>query len=342
MWSAVAHTRATAPGSVRHDMTIVSLLTSANLLLLVAPENNIISTAIANAQTNSPQTPTKGCENVSLLSHPEPKSATPKTQFTFTCESDSSNKMVWPVHSQPLHSTPTPTSHQQHPISQSSNPMASHATQTSLRGGNTPFSSAPDPHAPTNTLPPKQPRRRRPSREYALAARQRRLQQEYTNYHHKPTKDNMWICEFCEYEDIWGAPPLALIRQYEIKDRAERKKQEEKRRLLEKAKMKGRKGKKAKGKNGANNNAGAAVGGATAGAQQGYEHGEHGQDEYYDDDYDDGYDHPDHHHHQHHDHGGGGEHHHPHPLDTAPAPQRYHGSVPPPPPPLPPGIPASL
>ncbi|KAH0398145.1 hypothetical protein KCU89_g7544, partial [Aureobasidium melanogenum] len=60
----------------------------------------------------------------------------------------------------------------------------------------------------------------------------------------------MWICEFCEYEDIWGVRPEALIRQYEIKDRKERQKAEERRRLLEKAKQKNRKGKKnnAKGK----------------------------------------------------------------------------------------------
>lgn len=64
----------------------------------------------------------------------------------------------------------------------------------------------------------------------------------------------MWICEFCEYEDIYGAPPYALIRQYEIKDRKERKKAAEKRRLLEKAKLKGRKNKKGAGK-GKNNNA---------------------------------------------------------------------------------------
>lgn len=53
------------------------------------------------------------------------------------------------------------------------------------------------------------------------------------------------MCEFCEYEAIFGEPPRALIRQYEIKDRKERRRLAEKRRLLEKAKMKGRKGKKA-------------------------------------------------------------------------------------------------
>lgn len=79
---------------------------------------------------------------------------------------------------------------------------------------------------------------------YALAARQRKLQQEYNNLQHPPAPEDVWICEFCEYESIFGQPPYALIRQYEIKDRKERRRLAEKRRLLEKAKLKGRKGKK--------------------------------------------------------------------------------------------------
>ncbi|KAK5123711.1 hypothetical protein LTR85_002347 [Meristemomyces frigidus] len=126
--------------------------------------------------------------------------------------------------------------------------------------------------APAPAPPPAKPKpRRKPSKEYALAARQRQLQQEYTNYHHRPTKDNMWICEFCEYEDIFGVPPVAMIRSYEIKDRAERKKAAEKRRLLEKAKMKGRKNKKGKGgkNNNQNGNNGAAAAQPPASAANG-------------------------------------------------------------------------
>ncbi|KAI9793571.1 MAG: hypothetical protein M1816_008004 [Peltula sp. TS41687] len=85
---------------------------------------------------------------------------------------------------------------------------------------------------------------RRTGKEYIMAAQQRRLRQEYQNYHHPPSSDDIWICEFCEYESVFGGPPEALIRQYEIKDRKERRRLAEKRRLLEKAKMKGRKGKK--------------------------------------------------------------------------------------------------
>lgn len=91
---------------------------------------------------------------------------------------------------------------------------------------------------------PKGKPRRRKGDVYALAARQRKLQQEYNNLQHPPSSDDVWICEFCEYESIFGTPPHALIRQYEIKDRREKKRLAEKRRLLEKAKLKGRKGKK--------------------------------------------------------------------------------------------------
>ena len=88
-------------------------------------------------------------------------------------------------------------------------------------------------------------KKRSPGSTYAMAARQRKIQQQYTNIHHPPSLEDIWICEFCEYESIFGHPPEALIRQYEIKDRKERKRLAEKKRLLEKAKMKGRKTKKA-------------------------------------------------------------------------------------------------
>lgn len=86
-----------------------------------------------------------------------------------------------------------------------------------------------------------------------MAARKRKVQQEYKNYQNPPQRGDITICEFCEYEAIFGTPPVALIRQYEIKDRKERKRIAERQRLLEKAKMKGRKGKK--GSNKKNNHA---------------------------------------------------------------------------------------
>ena len=96
---------------------------------------------------------------------------------------------------------------------------------------------------PPQTAPPKKTRRNA-AKEYLIAARQRREQQKWRNDHHPIPREDQWTCEFCEYEQIFGTPPIALIRQYEIKDRQVRKQEAERRRLLEKAKMKGRKGKK--------------------------------------------------------------------------------------------------
>lgn len=238
----------------------------------------IISQAIKSAAEQGPLTPHKaGLENSSLLhSVASPSASTPatnnKTQFTFTMESESANKLVdqqaaaaaaaaayntptpnhRPAPGKPMHTTGTQTTPSLR------QPAPGQGQQTQPRAGPSQPQHAAQPHQQQQPAQPKP--RRRPSKEYALAARQRRLQQEYANYHHRPTKDTMWICEFCEYEDIFGYPPVQLIREYERKDRAERKRLAEKRRLLEKAKAKGRKGKKG-GKKG-----GAAGGGANAAA----------------------------------------------------------------------------
>jgi hypothetical protein len=105
--------------------------------------------------------------------------------------------------------------------------------------------AGPNPQKQTaaQTSPPKKTRRRT-GKEYLIAARQRREQQKWRNDHHPIPKEDQWTCEFCEYEQIFGTPPVALIKQYEIKDMHARKQEAERRRLLEKAKMKGRKGKK--------------------------------------------------------------------------------------------------
>lgn len=96
------------------------------------------------------------------------------------------------------------------------------------------------PPSPSGT--PKKARKRGNS--LLLAARRRKQQTEDQNYHNPQAPEDMWMCEFCEYESIFGQAPTALIRQYEIKDRKRRREEAERRRLLEKAKMKSRKGKK--------------------------------------------------------------------------------------------------
>ena len=140
------------------------------------------------------------------------------------------------------------------------------------------------------------PKPRRPAaKRYAMAERQRKLQQQYNNYHNPPREEDIWICEFCEYESIFGVPPIALVRQYEIKDSRERKRLAEKRRLLEKAKMKGRKGKKGTKNSAKSNNAATQQQPASTQHTHSHHHDDpipahsHGtqSDEYYAEDYDD-------------------------------------------------------
>ena len=117
--------------------------------------------------------------------------------------------------------------------------MASQTNQTAAHQGSA------NQQAPQQAKKPRRPLHK----QYALAARNRRTRQELNNYKNPPKEEDVWICEFCEYESIFHEPPKALIRQYEAKDRLERKRLAEKQRLLEKAKMKGRKGKKSNKKN---------------------------------------------------------------------------------------------
>ncbi|KAJ4290545.1 hypothetical protein N0V90_010762 [Kalmusia sp. IMI 367209] len=287
-------------------------------------QQGIISTAIANAQATPPHA---GNENVSLLQQEASKPSANKTQFTFTCGSDSANKMVWPGqengYPQPPGAYPTTagappptTGPRARPPVRPDNPLVhTQGTQTSphMNGSTHPPAARGAPTqkgGPTNQqAPPPQKPRRSAAKLYAYAARKRRIEQEYQNFHNPP--DPAWICEFCEYEDIFGRPPEALIRQYEIKDRKERKRLAEKRRLLEKARMKGRKGKKTNKK--AQNNASNAQNNQNPPMRGGYdtrpgdEQLEGGSDDY--DDYDDAppnssgpprhCDHPGCHHHHH-------------------------------------------
>ncbi|PYH98714.1 hypothetical protein BO71DRAFT_33862 [Aspergillus ellipticus CBS 707.79] len=215
------------------------------------PDQGIISAAIASAAASAFSSPPPGSGNVSMLERQTP-TPTP-TQFTFTCESDSSKGMALQAQN------PYPAQHR--------SPSALVAAAQSQRGYSQGTQTSPNIVSPANQAGPSQnpsqaqqqqppnagteaattgrKKKRSPGSIYALAARQRKIQQQYSNLHHPPSMEDIWICEFCEYESIFGHPPEALIRQYEVKDRKERKRLAEKKRLLEKAKMKGRKGKKA-------------------------------------------------------------------------------------------------
>lgn len=207
------------------------------------PDKGIISVAIANAAARPP-TPAKGQENISLLEQQTAKKLE-TGQFTFICDTDAGKPMVWPGQDSSLPAIPyqnTETATTTTAQSTTSNQeVATQGTQTSPTMAGQPNRIAPQPSAlnQQNQQQSRKPRRP-PAKQYAIAARKRRP----NNYHHPPSGEDIWICEFCEYESIFGSPPEALVRQYEIKDRRERRRLREKQRLLEKAKAKGRKGKK--------------------------------------------------------------------------------------------------
>lgn len=203
-------------------------------------DKGIISAAIANAAALS-TTPAKGQENISLLEQQTKRSTPSNTQFTFTSDAKG---VVFP--DQTAYLPPIPQHLSSAGSVNSGQRFATQGTQTSpnMAGQVQSQPGQANTQQPGgNQARPKKPRRR-PGDVYAQAARQRKLNQQYTNMHHPPASEDMWVCEFCEYEMIFNMPPRALIRQYEIKDRKERRQLAEKRRLLEKAKMKGRKGKK--------------------------------------------------------------------------------------------------
>jgi hypothetical protein len=213
----------------------------------------IISNAIASAGKHPmPQ----GQENISLLHQQASNRASPaSSQFTFTFDSQVSGTVPWPgsESSLPHVDGNIPNQHMlahgdpddQYRTANARSTQYNQLTPSASHGGLTGASSSADGSGKglpaTNAQPKKHKRRGNP---LLQAAKQRRQDQEYKNYTHPPAPDDVWICEFCEYERIFGRPPEALIRQYEIKDRRRRREEAERRRLLEKAKMKSRKGKK--------------------------------------------------------------------------------------------------
>jgi hypothetical protein len=198
-------------------------------------DQGIISAAIANATALLRKPLSKGQENLGVLDQ-EAKQAHSNSQFTFTCETEAKG-VTFPEQS--LYSPGYNQRNVAPPPQSTTNPKAAQRTQTSAPNAQQAQAAAPN---AGNASAQGQKHRRRRGDVYVLAARQRRLQQEYNNLQHPPAPEDVWICEFCEYESIFGEPPHALIRQYEIKDRKERRRLAEKRRLLEKAKLKGRKG----------------------------------------------------------------------------------------------------
>jgi len=188
--------------------------------LKTAESPGIISRSIANANAEkSPITPSGGQENISLLQQQASKKASPaSTQFTFTCDSQVPKTVPWPgpssggiMHQSPAArgmSTQATQTDPNIPTNMSVPNVVTQAKQGLAASQHAPNSQK---SGQSQLAPPKKNRRRTSSKEYIVAARQRRHQQEFRNYHHPPAPEDVWICEFCEYERIFGTPPEAQI-----------------------------------------------------------------------------------------------------------------------------------
>ncbi|KAK4102180.1 hypothetical protein N658DRAFT_495535 [Parathielavia hyrcaniae] len=256
----------------------------------------IISNAIANAEKLQRHQP--GQEKTSLLPQSSTKRSPASTQFTFTCDSQVPGSLAWPGSCSDRRtgvpqtqaggasrgkenwfesSPPTQTEH--------AGPAVPRAVEAGTReapskGG----IGAPNQHRAA----PQKTSRRSASKEYEAAAKTRRRETQLYNKRHPPKPDeDIWICHFCEYEDIFGKPPAALVRAYEIKERKQRQVEEQRRaqwERMKKGRHKGRKSNKvpAKSSNAAQVAHHHADGRAVSGDR--YDTGAQG-DEYYDDEY---------------------------------------------------------
>ncbi|KAJ4263791.1 hypothetical protein NW762_005824 [Fusarium torreyae] len=188
--------------------------------------SGIISNAIANAEKLRPQ----GQENVSLLQQHSAvtKPAPASTQFTFTCDSQVPGTIQWPGHAS-KHSMST---------------QGGLGALPGMTAGNGVHHDGSSNAASRGSGSSRRDSKRRLDKSLETAARRRReVATEARRANPQEAKDG-WVCEFCEYEDIFGEPPRALIRKYEIKDRRRRQEEVDRKRLLEKAKAKSRKGRK--------------------------------------------------------------------------------------------------
>ncbi|KAI5791853.1 hypothetical protein EDC01DRAFT_97194 [Geopyxis carbonaria] len=206
----------------------LSSISSANHVSLRRPVRQISSPAFDRGtncryKDGPPVTPSKVKRK-----DPGSDSCVPKqTQFTFVCESPISANVSY-VPSGPSGGGGSGGA------SETAYPKSVHTvgTQTSpgISNSNATYQQPPQ---STKKKPHKLSRREQ------FQQQQRRRRQALANVANN--NGEIWICEFCEYESIFGTPPEALMRQYEIKDRKERRRLAEKRRLLEKAKQKSKK-----------------------------------------------------------------------------------------------------
>jgi hypothetical protein len=202
-----------------------------------SPSVDSYSRLVSGQPRDERTTPLKGKGRNSTGDSGLPK----QTRFTFECHSPVSATLAY-TSSAPISSSNTGGNGFSYTKS-----MQTVGTQTSPG-----ISNSNTYHPPSQSIKKKS---LKPSRREILQQQQRRRREVAA---HGNNNGEIWICEFCEYESIFGHPPEALMRQYEVKDRKERRRLAEKRRLLEKAKQKGKKPpRKNIGKRGANHHSNA-------------------------------------------------------------------------------------
>ncbi|KAF8463839.1 hypothetical protein BDZ91DRAFT_293088 [Kalaharituber pfeilii] len=157
-------------------------------------------------------------ENNAVLSDKSGISPIHQSQFTFEHMTPASTSLA--------RQATFPSSVREYPKT-----MSTVGTQTS------PSMSATNVYPPTPT-----PSKKKISRGTKQLQQQRQRRAGIGAYGITPNPNGeIWICEFCEYEAIFGEKPEALMRQYDIKERRERRRLREKQRLLDKAKQKSKK-----------------------------------------------------------------------------------------------------
>ncbi|GAB1311817.1 hypothetical protein MFIFM68171_02027 [Madurella fahalii] len=211
----------------------------------------IISNAIANAEKLPPH---QGQENISLLhQQPSVKRSPASTQFTFTCDSQVPGALAWPNTERRI-AMQLPQESAAASQGKENWPRAPHATQagqvppaTGQAVNMGPEESSPSRgavNAPNQPAPAQKSSRRSIVNPYTAAAKARRRETQLANRRKPPKPEDIWICEFCEYEAIFGSPPEALVRQYEIKDRKQRQLEQQRKAQLERMKKGKHRGKK--------------------------------------------------------------------------------------------------
>lgn len=213
-----------------------------------AENTGIISTAIANAE----KLPQHGQENMSLLQHQLSAKRSPaSTQFTFTCDSQVPASLAWPGSDDDKETMPGAQQVPGRPTNESW-PRRNQPVQTDhvSPASRIPEAAQKESVTNNNTSSQAQPvgaqktSRRSAAKEYAAAAKARRRETLLYNKRHPPKPEEIWICHFCEYESIFGRPPEALVRQYEINDRKQRQLEQQRRAQWERMKKGKHKGKK--------------------------------------------------------------------------------------------------